>query len=134
MLRVNAINRQGLLKCLTFNPKSLVFKTVSVPMIQKEQKEQTETLWFSCSCCFVAAGFLGCFLGGLLPWLAGGQLVGLYVLVLLGAILEYGQMGWLQGVALVRAPVGSGRCVMGGLQALHGLAGVLVVLGITLAG
>ena len=29
MLRVNAINRQGLLKCLTFNPKSLVFKTVS---------------------------------------------------------------------------------------------------------
>ena len=31
MLRVNAINRQGLLKCLTFNPKSLVFKTVSVP-------------------------------------------------------------------------------------------------------
>ncbi len=30
MLRVNAINRQGLLKCLTFNPKSLVFKTVSV--------------------------------------------------------------------------------------------------------
>ena len=32
MLRVNAINRQGLLKCLTFNPKSLVFKTVSVPV------------------------------------------------------------------------------------------------------
>lgn len=32
MLRVNAINRQGLLKCLTFNPKSLVFKTVSVPL------------------------------------------------------------------------------------------------------
>ena len=32
MLRVNAINRQELLKCLTFNPKSLVFKTVSVPM------------------------------------------------------------------------------------------------------
>ena len=31
MLRVNAINRQELLKCLTFNPKSLVFKTVSVP-------------------------------------------------------------------------------------------------------
>ena len=29
MLRVNAINRQELLKCLTFNPKSLVFKTVS---------------------------------------------------------------------------------------------------------
>ena len=33
MLRVNEINRQGLLKCLTFNQKSLVFKTVSVPMI-----------------------------------------------------------------------------------------------------
>lgn len=33
MLRVNTINRQGLLKCLTFNPKSLVFKTVSVPLI-----------------------------------------------------------------------------------------------------
>ena len=33
MLRVNAINRQELLKCLTFNPKSLVFKTVSVPVI-----------------------------------------------------------------------------------------------------
>ena len=32
MLRVNAINRQELLKCLTFNPKTLVFKTVSVPM------------------------------------------------------------------------------------------------------
>ena len=32
MLRVNAINRQELLKCLTFNPKSLVFKTVSVPL------------------------------------------------------------------------------------------------------
>ena len=31
MLRVNAINRQELLKCLTFNPKSLVIKTVSVP-------------------------------------------------------------------------------------------------------
>ena len=35
MLRVNAINRQKLLKCLTFNPKSLVFKTVSVPIIYK---------------------------------------------------------------------------------------------------
>ena len=33
MLRVNAINRQELLKCLTFNPKSLVFKTVSVPAV-----------------------------------------------------------------------------------------------------
>ena len=32
MLRVNAINRQELLKCLTFNPKTLVFKTVSVPV------------------------------------------------------------------------------------------------------
>ena len=32
MLRVNAINRQELLKCLTFNPKSLVIKTVSVPV------------------------------------------------------------------------------------------------------
>ena len=31
MLRVNAINRQELLKCLTFNSKSLVIKTVSVP-------------------------------------------------------------------------------------------------------
>ncbi len=31
MLRVNAINRQELLKRLTFHPKSLVFKTVSVP-------------------------------------------------------------------------------------------------------
>ena len=36
MLRVNAINRQGLLKCLTFNPKSLVFKTVSVPCHRSE--------------------------------------------------------------------------------------------------
>ena len=35
MLRVNAINRQELLKCLTFNPKSLVFKTVSVPVIPR---------------------------------------------------------------------------------------------------
>ena len=32
MLRVNAINRQELLKQLTFHPKSLIFKTVSVPM------------------------------------------------------------------------------------------------------
>ena len=32
MLRVNAINRQELLKRLTFHPKSLVFKTVSVPV------------------------------------------------------------------------------------------------------
>ena len=32
MLRVNAINRQELLKQLTFYPKSLIFKTVSVPM------------------------------------------------------------------------------------------------------
>ena len=39
MLRVNAINRQGLLKCLTFNPKSLVFKTVSVPVIQAQPKD-----------------------------------------------------------------------------------------------
>ena len=31
MLRVNAINRQELLKQLTFHPKSLIFKTVSVP-------------------------------------------------------------------------------------------------------
>ena len=37
MLRVNAINRQGLLKCLTFNPKSLVFKTVSVPDLVEKQ-------------------------------------------------------------------------------------------------
>ena len=37
MLRVNAINRQGLLKCLTFNPKSLVFKTVSVPATRTNQ-------------------------------------------------------------------------------------------------
>jgi len=34
MLRVNAINRQELLKCLTFNPKSLVFKTVSVDCLR----------------------------------------------------------------------------------------------------
>ena len=32
MLRVNAINRQELLKRLTFHHKCLVFKTVSVPM------------------------------------------------------------------------------------------------------
>ena len=32
MLRVNAINRQELLKQLTFHPKSLIFKTVSVPV------------------------------------------------------------------------------------------------------
>ena len=32
MLRVNAIKRQELLKRLTFHLKSLVFKTVSVPM------------------------------------------------------------------------------------------------------
>ncbi len=32
MLRVNAINKQELLKCLTFNPKSLVFKTVSLTL------------------------------------------------------------------------------------------------------
>ena len=31
MLRVNPVNRQELLKRLTFHPKSLVFKTVSVP-------------------------------------------------------------------------------------------------------
>ena len=33
MLRVNAINRQELLKQLTFHPKSLIFKTVSVPCL-----------------------------------------------------------------------------------------------------
>jgi hypothetical protein len=32
MLRVNAINRQELLKQLTFHPKSLIFKTVSLTM------------------------------------------------------------------------------------------------------
>ena len=38
MLRVNAINRQELLKCLTFNPKSLVFKTVSVPTAMSQNR------------------------------------------------------------------------------------------------
>ena len=33
MLRVNPVNRQELLKRLTFHPKSLVFKTVSVPPV-----------------------------------------------------------------------------------------------------
>ena len=33
MLRVNAINRQELLKHLTFHHKCLVFKTVSVPAV-----------------------------------------------------------------------------------------------------
>ena len=40
MLRVNAINRQELLKCLTFNPKSLVFKTVSVPLLPMEGRNE----------------------------------------------------------------------------------------------
>ena len=40
MLRVNAINRQELLKCLTFNPKSLVIKTVSVPATTNEARSK----------------------------------------------------------------------------------------------
>ena len=44
MLRVNAINRQKLLKCLTFNPKSLVFKTVSVPATRHHSALQKESL------------------------------------------------------------------------------------------
>ena len=44
MLRVNAINRQGLLKCLTFNPKSLVFKTVSVPVTDIQLLQKTQRL------------------------------------------------------------------------------------------
>ena len=46
MLRVNAINRQELLKCLTFNPKSLVFKTVSVPtaILGKVNMQTTDSM------------------------------------------------------------------------------------------